>query len=54
MSRKNKTRIPAILIFNYFLNLRKYYENKYTFLSLNRVMRICSNVYNYAIYLKLL
>ena len=52
--KQKKTPISAIPIFNYFLTLKKYHANKYTFLSLNRIMRICSNVYNYAIYLKLL
>ena len=51
---KNKTPIPTIPIFNYFLTLKKYHANKYTSLSFNRIMRIYSNVYNYAVYLKLL
>ena len=53
-SQAKKPPISAIPIFNYFLTLKKYHANKYTFLSLNRIMRIYSNVYNYAIYLKLL
>ena len=39
---------------NYFLTLKKYHVNKCTFLSLNPIMRIYSNAYNCAIYLKLL
>ena len=50
---KNKT-LSAIPIFNYFLTLKRYHANKYTILSFNCIMRIYSNVYNYAIYLKLL
>ena len=53
-SQANKTPVPTIPIFNYFLTLKKYHANKYTILSFNRIMRIYSNVYNYAIYLKLL
>ena len=34
---KNKTPVPAIPIFNYFLTLKKYHANKYTFLSINRI-----------------
>ena len=33
--------------------LKKHHANKYTILSFNRIMRIYSNVYNYAIYPKL-
>ena len=54
ISTKHKTPIPTKSIFNYFLTLKKYHANKYTFLSLNRIMRIYSNAYNCAIYLKLL
>ena len=50
-----KNPISAIPIFNYFLTLKRYNANKYTILSFNCIMRIYSNVYNYAIiYLKLL
>ena len=41
--------IPTISIFYYFLTLKKYHANKYVFLSLNRIMRIYSNVYDCAI-----
>ena len=51
---KNKTPIPTITIFNYFLTLKKFHTKKYAILSFIRIMRIYSNVYNYAIYLKLL
>ena len=51
---KNKTPIPTIPIFNYFLTLKKYHVNKYTILSFNCIMRIYGNLYNYAIYLNLL
>ena len=51
---KNKSPFPQIPIFNYFLTLKKYHANKYTFLSLNCIVRIYSNVYNCAIYIKLL
>ena len=51
---KIKLPIPTIPIFNYFLNLKRYHASKYTFLSLNRIMRIYSNVYNCAICPKLL
>ena len=51
---KNKTPFPQYPFFNYLLTLKKYLENKYTILSFNRIMRIYSNVYNYAIYLQLL
>ena len=51
---KNKTPIPTIPIFNYFLTLKRYHVRKYTILSFNCIMRIYSNVYNYARYLKLL
>ena len=57
MTPKSLAKIKTLfllLIFNYFLTLKKYHANKYTFLSLNHIMRIYSNVYNYAIYLKLL
>ena len=57
MTPKSLAKIKTLfllLIFNYFLTLKKYHANKYTFLSLNRIIRIYSNVYNYAIYLKLL
>ena len=37
-----------------FLTLKKHHTNKYTFLSLNHIMRIYSNVHNCAIYIKLL
>ena len=37
ISSKNKTPIPAILIFNYFLALKKYHVNKYTILSFNHI-----------------
>ena len=53
---KNKTlflQYPFLTIFNPFLTLKKYHGNKYTILSFNCIMRIYSNVYNYAIYLKL-
>ena len=43
---KNPFQLP---IFNYFLTVKKYHANKYTFLRLNRIMRTSSNVYNYAI-----
>ena len=36
-----------------YLTSKKYHANKYTFLSLNHIMRIYNNVYNYAIYPKL-
>ena len=45
------TPISAIPIFSYFLTLKKYHVNKYTVLSFNCIMRIYTNVYNYAIYL---
>ena len=51
---KNKIPVPTIPILNYFLTLKKYHANKYTILSFNRILRIYSNVYNCAIYLKLL
>ena len=51
---KNKTPFPQYPFFNYFLTLKRYHANKYTILSFNWIMRIYSNVYNYAIYLKLL
>ena len=37
---KNKSPFPQIPIFNYFLTLKKYHANKYTFLSLNCIVRI--------------
>ena len=49
---KVKPQLPAILIFNYFLTLKKYHKNKYTFFKSYRIMRIYSNAYNCAIYLK--
>ena len=51
---KKKKPISAIPVFNYFSILKKYHANKYTILSFNCIMRIYSNIYNYAIYLKLL
>ena len=51
---KNKIPVPTIPILNYFLTLKKCHANKYTILSFNRILRIYSNVYNCAIYLKLL
>ena len=51
---KNKTPFLQYPFLNYFLPLKKHHANKYTFLSLNPIMRICSNLCNYAIYLKLL
>ena len=50
ISSKNKTAIPAIPIFNYFLTLKKYHANKYMILSFNRIMRIYSDVYDCAMY----
>ena len=51
---KNKTPIPTIPTFNYFLTLKRYHARKYMILNFNCIMRIYSNVYNYARYLKLL
>ena len=51
---KNKIPVPTIPILNHFLTLKKYHANKHTILSFNRILRIYSNVYNCAIYLKLL
>ena len=39
---KNKT-LFLLLIFNYFLTLKKYHANKYTILSFNCFMRIYRN-----------
>ena len=41
---KNKTQIPTIPIFNYFLTLKRYHARKYKILSFNCIMRIYSNV----------
>ena len=41
--------IPTIPIFNHFLILKKYHVNKYTILSFKRIIRLYSNVYDYAI-----
>ena len=49
---KNKTLFLQYPFLTIFLALNKYHANKYIFLSLNHI--IYSNVYNYAIYLKLL
>ena len=54
ISAKKYNPIPDIPIFNYFLTLKSIMQTNIHFLSLNRIMRIYSNVYNYAIYLKLL
>ena len=60
MTPKSQPKIPpsppifTIPIFNYFFTLKKYHANKFTILSFNCIMRIYSNVYNCAIYLKLL
>ena len=37
-------------IFRNLKTLKKYRPNKYTILSLNRIMRLYSNKYNYIIY----
>ena len=47
---KFKTPIPVIPIFNHFLTIKRYYGNKYMILSLNRIMKLYSNVYDYVIY----
>ena len=49
ISSKNKTIISTIPIFNHFLTLKKYHANKYTILSFNCIIRLYSNVYDYAI-----
>ena len=51
---KNKIPFPQYPYLTIFLTLKKYHANKYTILSFNCIIRIYSNVYNYAIYLKLL
>ena len=45
--------MSAIPIFSYFLTLKKYDAKKYKILSFNCIMKIYSNVYDYAINLKL-
>ena len=47
---KFKPPIPVIPIFNHFLTIKRYYGNKYMILSLNRIMKLYSNVYDYVIY----
>ena len=51
---KKKKSIPAIPIFNYFLTPTKYHASKYTFLSLNHMMRVYRNKYDCPTYLQLL
>ena len=51
---KNKTLFDQYPFFQLFLTIKKYHANKYTFLSLNRIMKIYSNVYDLVMYLKLL
>ena len=51
---KIKPYFPQYPFLTIFLTLKKYHANKYTFLSLNLIIRIYSNVYNCAIYPKLL
>ena len=47
---KIKPQFPQYPFLKLFLTLKKYHANKYMILSFNRIMRIYSNVYNYAIY----
>ena len=47
---KFKPPILAIPIFNHFLTIKRYYGNKYLVLSLNRIMKLYSNMYDYVIY----
>ena len=51
---KIKPQFPQYPFLTIFLTLKKYHANKYTFLNLNLIMRIYSNAYNCAMYLKLL
>ena len=47
MTPKSLAKIKTLfllLIFNYFLTLKKYHANKYTILSFNCFMRIYSNM----------
>ena len=50
---ENKTLILQYPFLTIFLTQYTLTKNNYTFLSLNHIMRICSNWYNYAICLKL-
>ena len=37
-------------IFKHFLTLKRYYRNKYTILSFNRIMKLYSKMYDYKKY----
>ena len=49
MMPKSQAKIKPPFSFS-FLTLKKHHVNKYTILSLNSIMRLYSNVYDYAIY----
>ena len=46
---KKQNPVSAIPIFSYLITLKKCHAHKYTILSFNCMMRIYSNIYNYAI-----
>ena len=53
MTRKSQGENKTPLSQYPFLTLKRYHVNNYANLSFNCIMRIYSNLYNYAIYLKL-